>query len=70
MTAKDRWNQNLECKTCGRSGEAKVSQEDGWAFKNDQSTSVDFLPDGFGYTGGTGFNDPVRFFCETCNPKE
>lgn len=66
MTARDRWTQKVHCKQCGKEGIAEVSQEDGWSFKNDQSTRVDDLPDGFGYTGGSGLNDPVRFYCLTC----
>lgn len=68
MTARDRWTTNLSCEECGTSGVADVSQEDGWSFKNDQSTRVDFLPEGFDYSGGSGFGDPVRFFCKNCGP--
>lgn len=69
MTARDRFQETIRCDTCGTGGVARLSQEDGWAFKNDQSTRVDFIPDGFDYVGGSGFNDPVKFYCKTCGLK-
>lgn len=69
MTARDRWTQTVTCNSCGIKGVAKVSQEDGWSFRNDQSTRVDELPDGFWYSGGSGLGDPVRFHCMTCEPQ-
>ncbi len=62
MTARDRMTENVSCKQCGTEGLAKFSQEDGWSFMRDQSTRVDFLPDGFSYSGGSGIQYPVRFF--------
>lgn len=61
MTARDRWEQDLKCPECGRTGVARVSQADGWAYQNDQSTRVDYVPKGFDYTEGS--NGSPRFFC-------
>jgi hypothetical protein len=47
MTALDRWTENLACPVCGLTGEARLSQEDGYAFRRDQSTRIDYCPEGF-----------------------
>jgi len=48
MTARDRFTSELKCPVCGKTGIAELSQEDGWSFSNgDQSTRIDFLPEGF-----------------------
>ncbi|TAY68444.1 hypothetical protein [Rhizobium leguminosarum] len=49
MTARDRWTIDLKCPVCGKIGEARVSQADGWEFERDQSTRVDFTPEGFDF---------------------
>ncbi|WP_141678195.1 hypothetical protein U8P73_15045 [Rhizobium beringeri] len=61
MTARDRWEVELKCPVCGKTGTAEVSQADGWAFKNDQSTRVDDTPEGFDYEFKDG---RPRFFCK------
>jgi hypothetical protein len=61
VTARDRWEQDLMCPVCERTGTARVSQADGWEYQNDQSTRVDHIPDGFGYSQEP--NGPPNFFC-------
>ena len=60
MTARDRWERELKCPVCGKTGTARISEADGWEFQNDQSTRVDFTPDGFSYEIVDGIN---RFSC-------
>jgi hypothetical protein len=48
MTARDRFTWKLKCPSCGKTGIANVSQEDGWSYMNgDRSTQIDEVPDGF-----------------------
>jgi hypothetical protein len=60
MTARDRWEVQFKCPTCGKVGAADLSQADGWSFMKDQSTSVD------DYTKGFDFRiveNRIKFFC-------
>lgn len=64
MTARDRWTDDLECPKCGKSGVARSSQADGYAFiRGDDETRVDDVPEGFTYTQN---GNVVTFYCETC----
>lgn len=65
MTAKDRWTINLECKACGITGTARVSQEDGWAFKNNPETTIDGIEGLFSGIDGTKTSSP-KFTCKNC----
>jgi hypothetical protein len=66
MTARDRWETELECPVCGRNGTARLSEAGGWAFESDTSAQVDYTPDGFNYDrDGNGF---VRFSCVEHGP--
>jgi len=65
MTARDRWTIEIAC--CGNAGTAKVSQNDGWAFKNDPTTRVDAVPDGFKTEYVMDGDDPI--ICEKCGKK-
>ena len=48
MTARDRWTTKLACEPCGTTGEAKISENDGWTFMNGNvERCVDSVPDGF-----------------------
>ena len=48
MKARDRWVENLKCPKCGKTGEARLSQADIYAFlMGENETSVDFVSDGF-----------------------
>ena len=60
MGAKDRWDIEFKCPECGKIGKADLSQEDGWAFMRDQSTSVDSVSDGFSYRL---VDNRPKFFC-------
>ena len=63
MTARDRWIRKLSCESCETNGEARVSQNDGWAFKNDPSTQVDSIIGKFkSEQNGMG----VKFLCSVC----
>jgi hypothetical protein len=39
--ALDHWVENLRCPNCGKTGAARLSQEDGW------NVHVDSVPEGF-----------------------
>lgn len=65
MTAKDRWTINLECKSCGINGTARVSQEDGWAFMNNPETTIDSIQGNFIGIDGTKTSSP-KFTCKNC----
>jgi len=62
MTARDRWETELRCPVCGKTGTAELSQAEGWAFERDQSTRVDYTPDGFDYE--IDKNGMPRFRCK------
>ena len=48
MTARDRWSTKLACERCGTTGEAKISENDGWEFmKGNVERHVDGVTDGF-----------------------
>ena len=47
MSARDRYRWSLECLDCGRSGEAEISEDDGWSFMNRRDRNVDRVPEGF-----------------------
>jgi len=64
MTARDRWTLDLNCKTCGLTGIARVSQADGWSFEIDQSTRIDHTPDGF--SGRENTEGTISFLCNKC----
>jgi hypothetical protein len=66
MTARDRWTDKLLCPNCGKIGEAKVSQNDGYAFMSDRSTQVDYCPPGF-RPQEEGPHKVVMFYCTECN---
>jgi hypothetical protein len=47
MKARDRWTENFKCPKCGKTGEARLSRADTYAFlMGDNETSVDFISDG------------------------
>lgn len=48
MTARAKRSWKLRCPQCGRSGEVRFSQADGWALMpgNDRTT-IEYLPSGF-----------------------
>ena len=48
MSARDRYKWVLECKDCGKEGEADVSENDGWAFQNrGPGRRIDKITEGF-----------------------
>jgi hypothetical protein len=55
---KDQWNENLRCPTCGKTGKASLSQDNG-----DEPT-IQILPDGFKVVG-TKYGPDFR--CLTCD---
>ena len=63
MGARDRWTMAIKCPVCGNAGEVEVSQEDGWAFMRDQSTTIDHVPKGFSVKKHGG-EAPMTFICD------
>jgi len=63
MTARDRFTENLKCPVCGLEGVAQLSQADGWSFEKDQSTRVDFCPEGFKPVKRSDGSNIVDFYC-------
>jgi hypothetical protein len=55
---KDEWNENLRCLTCGKTGKASLSQDNG------DAPIVDLIPDGFKVVDGP---QGLNFHCERCN---
>jgi hypothetical protein len=47
MTARDRFKWALKCESCGRSGEASISENDGRSFMNRPDRTIDVISDGF-----------------------
>ena len=66
--ARDRFTVALHCPGCGRAGEAKLSQADGWAYvKGNHKTTVEKLSNGFKVVDKkSGFAD-IDFFCDDCD---
>lgn len=63
MGARDRWTMAIKCPVCGNAGEVEVSQEDGWAFMRDQSTTIDHVPKGFSVQTNEDAR-PMTFICD------
>lgn len=63
MGARDRWTMAIKCPVCGNAGEVEVSQEDGWAFMRDQSTTIDHVPKGFSVQTGEDVRS-MTFICD------
>lgn len=64
MGTRDRRTISIKCPKCGNAGEVEVSQEDGWAFMRDQSTSVDRMPNGFSVKNDGGSAASMSFTCD------
>ena len=47
MSARDRFKWALECDDCGKTGEAKMSENDGWSWVHNRERTVDEISDGF-----------------------
>ena len=72
MTARDRFTSDLECPRCGRTGTVHLSQEDGWAWLNNSSTTIEDMPDGFRAERKSGVGKlefDLEFYCIDCNVK-
>jgi len=68
MTARDRFSAKLDCPKCKRTGEAALSQEDGWSYSSgDMSTRVDSMPDGFKAARGPAHSGGLDIFCASCD---
>jgi hypothetical protein len=65
MTARDRWVEKLKCPECGKTGNAELSQADGYAYmRGDRRTTPDSVPEGFKVVPGA---EDVDIFCTDCN---
>ncbi len=64
MGARDRWTISIKCSVCGNTGNVEVSQEDGWAFVRDQSTSIDHMPKGFSLKKDAVSGASMIFLCD------
>lgn len=62
MTARDRWEVELQCPICGNAGSAELSEENGPDRDGKHSPRVDYTPPKFDYE----FNEEGRphFFCK------
>ena len=66
MTARDRFDINLKCPGCGRSGKAHVSENDGASFVFGQrEREVETVTEGFIVVDhGRNHRDTTRFRCD------
>ncbi len=66
--AKDRFTIPLKCPVCGKEGEARCSQEDGWAFSRGATeTTVNSSTSGFTFVDKPSFwGSDVNFICDNC----
>ena len=66
MTARDKYPIHLLCPDCGKSGNARVSETDGWTFmKGDRDRTVDQVPEGFVVVDhGTNHGEATIFRCD------
>jgi hypothetical protein len=55
---KDEWTENLQCPICGKTGVARLSQD------NDDAPTVLSVPDGFKIVAA---EHGPNFHCTTCN---
>ena len=64
--ARDRYSLLLKCPGCGRSGQAHVSENDGWSFmRGDREREVDSVPEGFTVVDhGRNRGDEIIIHCE------
>lgn len=65
---KDKFTIPLKCPSCGKEGDAKCWQEDGWAYlKGDRSTQVTELSPGFTRVKEPSFwGEDINFLCDDC----
>ena len=68
MTARDRWTKKLACEPCGTTGEAKISENDGWTFMNrNVERHVDEVTVGFTVINhGERFIQDMMIACGNC----
>jgi hypothetical protein len=66
--AKDRFKISLLCPACGKTGEARCEQEDGWAYvKGNTATTVKSVTPGFNRVKqGSYWGDDINFVCDDC----
>jgi len=68
VSARDVFNVPLKCPNCGKSGTARFSEADGYAYLNgDRETSVSHLPEGFKVVNEQGPYGSVRVHCADCD---
>lgn len=69
MTAKDEFTIPLRCPNCGKTGQARCWQWDGWSYaKGDRSTGVTEVTPGFKRVKeSSGYGDDVNFACDDCD---
>ena len=66
MTARDRWVVPLKCRKCGKTGEARVSEDD-YAFRRDLDFDIDEVPPGFRVKSVGRNNSSSEIVCTDCN---
>ena len=50
--ARYRWEEQLKCEVCGRSGAVRMSEEGGRSARMDDEGRIDHIPEGFLDAGG------------------
>ena len=63
MGARDRWTIAIRCPACGKTGDVEVSQEDGWSYMRNQSTTIDRMPEGFSVKRTDDSAASMTFLC-------
>jgi predicted RNA-binding Zn-ribbon protein involved in translation (DUF1610 family) len=66
LTARDRYTVDLRCPHCGKTDEAQVSEDDGWAYQRDVAFAVDRLPEGFVVARRADSLAETEFRCSSC----
>lgn len=65
MTARDRYVLKLTCLNCGHTGEAKISENDGWSYMSGIDRRIDGLSEGITYKEGNIGSE--KFICKCGN---
>ena len=64
--SRDRYKSDLQCPSCGKTGVARISENDGWSYMRGQrDRNVDEVPEGFTLVDhGRNYHAETIFKCE------
>jgi len=67
MQVRKRWTKHLYCPTCGKTGQAEISEIDAPLLRGDVDRTVDHCPPGFRLTLGNMTSRQHQIVCVDCD---